>query len=345
MNTHQLKLPALHSDDPLGFLAALGVLELAEAALGQTVRLSWRGLAAPAVLHTDQSLTLTQLVELLAGFLPVEPAKEPLPAAPGILGLPRDTSPGAPNDALRMPIEQAHRLLRDLATAERLDNDPRARWFAALVNQLCVTPAKKTKDEPQREQQGATTAASAVPPQGPVWYAESTPLFAASGQMTLANNWVKAAEQCRRQGAHVSAALTGWTRVPDYTGANLDHRSAGDASMTGDGKPSQQGVPGATWLALHAFATFRLTGDTMTSAATAWDSSGDLPALIWPVWTSPLSRTSIRALLEHPLVRADNLARFDQSLTNLGLVGVCSATRTKLSNSYGPFEAGRVLWP
>lgn len=87
--------------------------------------------------------------------------------------------------------------------------------------------------------------------------------------MPLANNWVKSAEQCRRQGAHVSAALTGWIRVPDYTGANLDHRSTGDAAMTGDGKPSQQGVPGATWLALHAFATFRLTGETMTSAATA----------------------------------------------------------------------------
>ncbi|MFC7910332.1 type I-G CRISPR-associated protein, Cas3-extension family [Streptomyces nigra] len=345
MNTHQLELPALHSNDPLGFLAALGVLELVDAALDQTVRLSWRGLAAPAVLHTDQPLTLNQLVDLLARFLPAEPAKEPLPVAPGILVLPRDTGPGAPNDALRMPIEQAHRLLRDLATAERLDNDPRARWFAALVNQLCITPAKKTKEEPQQEQQGVTTAASPVAPQRPTWYTESTPLFAASGQMTLANNWVKAAEQCRSQGAHVSAALTGWIRVPDYTGANLDHRSTGDAAMTSDGKPSQQGVPGATWLALHAFATFRLTGETMTSAMTAWDTSEDLPALIWPVWTSPLSRTAIRALLEHPLVRSDDLTRCDESLINLGLVGVCSAARTKLSNSYGPFEAGRVLWP
>jgi hypothetical protein len=244
-----------------------------------------------------------------------------------------------------MPIERAHRLLRAFAAAERLGNDPRARWFAALVNQLCVAPAKKTKDERQQEQQGVTAPATPVSPHGPVWYTESTPLFAASGQMTLANNWVKAAEQCRRQGAHVGAALTGWIRVPDYTGANLDHRSTGDASMTGDGKPSQQGVPGATWLALHAFATFRLTGETMTSAATAWDSSGGLPALIWPVWTSPLSRTSIKALLEHPLVRADDLARSDESLTNLGLAGICSASRSKLSNSYGPFEPGQVLWP
>jgi hypothetical protein len=244
-----------------------------------------------------------------------------------------------------MPVEQAHRLLRDFATAERLHNDPRARWFAALVNQLCVAPAKRSKDERQQEQQDATADASAVPPQGPVWYTESTPLFAASGQMTLANNWVKAAEHCRRQGAHVSAALTGWIRVPDYTGANLDHRSTGDAVMAGDGKPSQQGVPGATWLALHAFATFRLTGDTVTSATTACDSSRDLPSLIWPVWTTPLSRTAIKALLEHPLVRADNLARLDGYLTNLGLVGICSATRTKLSNSYGPFGPGQVLWP
>ncbi|MFC4507403.1 MULTISPECIES: hypothetical protein [Streptomyces] len=344
MNTHQLELPALNSSDPLGFLAALGILELVDAALDQAVRLSWRGLAAPAVLHTEQPLSLNQLAELLAGFLPTEPAKEPLPAAPGILGLPRDTNLGAPNDALRMPVEQAHRLLRDFAAAERLADDPRARWFAALVNQFCVAPAKKAKDQ-QQKQQGVTAAPSPVPTQGPTWYTESTPLFAASGQMTLANNWVKAAEQCRRDGAHVGAALTGWIRVPDYTGANLDYRSTGDAATTGDGKPSQQGVPGATWLALHAFAVFRLTGDAMTSATTAWDSSGPLPALIWPVWTSPLSRTAVSALLEHPLVRADDLARLDESLTNLGLVGICSAHRTKLSNSYGPFEPGQVVWP
>ncbi|TJZ98996.1 type I-G CRISPR-associated protein, Cas3-extension family [Actinacidiphila oryziradicis] len=345
MSTHQLELPALHSNDPLGFLAALGVLELASAALDQAVRLSWRGLAVPAVLHTEQPLTLDELAELLVGFLPGEPDKEPLPAAPGILGLPRHTGPGAPNDALRMPVEQAHRLLRDFATAERLGNDPRARWFAALVNQLCVTPAKKAKDEPQQEQQDVSGQTSLVRPEGPVWYTESTPLFAASGQMTLANNWVKAAEQCRRDVAHVRAALTGWIRVPDYTGANLDHRSTGDAAMSGDGKSSQRGVPGATWLALHAFAAFRLTGDTMTSGTTAWDTSADLPALIWPIWTSPLTRTGITALLEHPLVRGANLARSAESLTNLGLVGICLATRTKLSNSYGPFEPGQVIWP
>ncbi|MFD8676540.1 hypothetical protein ACFV1A_26100 [Streptomyces seoulensis] len=339
---HQLELPALHSNDPLGFLAALGVLELADTALHQTVCLSWRGLAAPAVLQTEQPLTLDQLVALLVTFLPAEPAKEPLPAAPGILGLSRHTGPGAPNDALRMPIEQALQLLRDFATAERLDNDPRARWFAALVNQLCVTHAKNAKDQPQ---QAVTAETSPVRSHGPIWYTESTPLFAASGQMTLANNWVKAAEQCRRDVTHVHAALTGWIRVPDYTGANLDHRSTGDAAMSGDGKPSQRGVPGATWLALHAFAAFRLTGDTMNSATTAWETSGDLPALIWPVWTSPLSRSGIRALLEHPIVRTGDLARAAEFLINLGVAGICSATRTKLSNSYGPFEPGQVLWP
>ncbi|MEV6702806.1 hypothetical protein AB0M68_37705 [Streptomyces sp. NPDC051453] len=345
MSTHQLELPALHSNDPLGFLAALGVLELTSVALDQAVRLSWRGLAAPAVLHTEHPLTLDELTELLVGFLPHEPGKELLPVAPGILGLPRHTAPGAPNDGLRMPIEDAHRLLRGFAAAERLHNDHRARWFAALVNQLCITPAKKVKDETQQERQEVNGQSDHIQQKGPVWYTESTPFFAASGRMTLTNNWLKAAEQCRRDEAHVRTALTAWIRVADYTGANLDHRSSGDAAMTSDGKPSQQGVPGATWLALHAFAAFRLTGDATTSAATAWDTSAELPALRWPIWTPPLTRTAISALLEHSVIRGADPAHATDTLIELGVIGICSATRTKLSNSYGPFEPGRMLWP
>ncbi len=102
--------------------------------------------------------------------------------------------------------------------------------------------------------------------------------------MTLANNWIKAAEECRKDPTHLLAALTAWRRVDGYAGANLDHHSTGDAHMVSQGKPTQQGVPGATWLALHGFATFRLTGDSTYAQTTSWDRTTANGALTWPIW-------------------------------------------------------------
>ncbi|MFI1676330.1 hypothetical protein [Streptomyces sp. NPDC020607] len=114
---HQLELPALLSDSPLGFLAALGILELTEPQLAQPPRLSWQGPAAPAVLHTHEPLHHAQLAELLQAQLPEHPAKEPLDIAPGILSLPKEKN--APNDALRMPIGLALQRLGEHTRAER----------------------------------------------------------------------------------------------------------------------------------------------------------------------------------------------------------------------------------
>lgn len=330
---HELELPALLSNSPLGFLAALGVLELTTPALEQAPKLSWRGLAAPAVLHTHQPLTHDTLTGLLHDQLPQDPAKDPLTLAPGILSLPRHTGPGAPNDALRMPIDLALERLRGHTQAERVTGAPTARWFTALVNQLRITPGKGTGPK------------GPIPPgfDGMAYYTATTPLFAPAGRMTLANNWAKAADHCLRDPTHLHAALTAWSRVDDYAGANLDYHSLGDAHMVSDGKPAQRGVPGATWLALHGFAAFRLTGTTTRSEATAWEHSPDGPALTWPVWHPPLTTNAITVLLEHPLAR--NETRDPVKLTDLGITGIYTAPRTSGSHSEGPLQPGRLIHP
>ncbi|MEU4347003.1 hypothetical protein [Streptomyces sp. NPDC023838] len=328
MPHHELELPALVSNSPLGFLAALGILQLTDPILGQPARLSWRGPDAPAVFHTHQPLTHQTLADLLSAQLPDDPAKEPLPLAPRILSLPRT----GPSDALRMPIDTALHHLRSLAQAEREHRTPTAHWFTALVNQLSIAATEKNPGN-TRPTHGKQ----------PALYTSSTPLFGRGGQMTLANNWIKAAEECRKDPTHLLAALTAWRRVDGYAGANLDHHSTGDAHMVSQGKPTQQGVPGATWLALHGFATFRLTGDTTYAQTTSWDRTAPNGALTWPIWQSPLTTTSITTLLEHPLVRTPNPD--PAKLRNLAVTAIYSAPRTRLPQADGPLQLGRRTYP
>jgi hypothetical protein len=328
MTHHELELPALVSSSPLGFLAALGILQLTTPVFDRPARLSWCGPDAPAVLHTDRPFTHQALADLLGSQLPEDPTKEPLPLVPGILSLPRS----GPSDALRMPIDTALHHLRHHTRAQREHNTPTAHWFAALVNQLSIAPIEKNpgKTRPAHGQQ-------------PDFFTSSTPLFGRGGQMTLANNWIKAAQECRKDPTHLLAALTAWRRVDGYAGANLDHHSTGDAHMVSQGKPTQQGVPGATWLALHGFATFRLTGDTTYAQATSWDRTGPNGALTWPIWQPPLTTTSINTLLEHPLVRAPNPD--PAKLHNLGVTAVYTAPRTRLPQADGPLQPGHRVHP
>ncbi|MBC9715702.1 hypothetical protein H9Y04_24460 [Streptomyces sp. TRM66268-LWL] len=329
MPRHELELPALLSDSPLGFLAALGILHLTEPVLEEPARLSWRGPAAPAVLHTSQPLTHAALAAILRDQLPDKPAEEPLALAPGILSLPRS---GPFSDALRMPIDLALDRLRAHAAAEREHRAPAARWFTALVNQLSIGPKDNKTAKPRT-----------APGQPADLYTTSTPLFGRGGQMTLANNWAKAAHECRRGETRLLDALTAWRRVDGYAGANLDHHSTGDAHMVSTGKATQQGVPGATWLALHGFATFRLTGDSTHSQTTSWDRVTTNGALTWPTWSPPLTTTGITALLEHPLVRtpSPDLTK----LTNLGVTAIYTAPRTRLPQADGPLQPGRRIHP
>ncbi|MFJ9855266.1 hypothetical protein [Streptomyces sp. NPDC101150] len=326
---HELELPALRGDSALGFLAALGVLELTMLTLDHTPRLSWRGSAGPAVLHTGQPFTHEALADLLQAHLPAKPADEPLPAAPGILSLSRhqaDEVP-TPNEPLRMPIALALQRLRDHTSAERLNLSPAARWFTALVNQLDLGPATSGSKPGPLESR----------------YTKTTPLFSPSGQMTLANNWTKAAEHCRQDPTHILAALTSWRRVEKYAGANLDFGSTGDAHTTSHGKAAQQGVPGATWLAFHSFGTFRLTGTGRRGYATGWEHTPTGPAFTWPTWHPPLTPTAITALLEHPLLRTPNPD--PTKLSKLGVTAHYTAVRSRLSNSYGPLQPATLVTP
>lgn len=327
--SHRLELPALYASSPLGFLAALGTLHLTTHLLDQAPRLSWSGHDAPAVLHTRQPLTHQSLADLLATQLPTQPDKDPLAVAPGILDQPRHPAAGSPNDPLQMPIDEALTHLRAHAKAERDHDDNRAHWFTSLINTLSLTPGKSDKTRTLKSKDAA----------GGTLYTRTTPYFGRSGQMTLPNNWTKAAQHCLNNPTHIHAALTRWQRIDDYAGANLDHLSTGDAHMVSHGKATQQGVPGATWLALHGFTAFRLTGNTNRPGATSWDTTNH--AFTWPIWYPPHTTTTLTTLLEHPDIRthSPNPTR----LHNLGVTALYTAPRTRLPYGDGPLEPGRPI--
>ncbi|MFJ5635076.1 hypothetical protein ACIQF5_20865 [Streptomyces goshikiensis] len=327
--SHQLELPALYASSPLGFLAALGTLHLTTHLLDQAPRLSWSGPDGPAVLHTHQPLTHHSLADLLATQLPTQPDQDPLAIAPGILNQLRHPAPGSPNDPLQMPIDEALTHLRTHAEAERAHDDNRAHWFTSLINTLSLTPGKSDKAGTPNSKDTA----------GGTLYTRTTPYFGRSGQMTLPNNWTKAAQHCLKDPTHIHAALTRWQRVDDYAGANLDHLSTGDAHMVSHGKATQQGVPGATWLALHGFTAFRLTGNTNRPGATSWDTINH--AFTWPTWHPPHTATTLTTLLEHPDTRTHtpNPTR----LHNLGITALYTAPRSRLPYGDGPLEPGRPV--
>ncbi|MFJ9444948.1 hypothetical protein ACIRRH_24165 [Kitasatospora sp. NPDC101235] len=368
---HQLELPAFRSDDPLGFLAALGILELTTATLPTEPCLHWNGPAGAAVLTTDQPLTLDTLTQLLTTHLPPKPTTagpgtaepedsaetedgedqdadtastkgeswDPFPHVPGLLTRTREDAT-APNEALRMRVDTAHQTLRELAQSERETGDHQARWFASLTNVMCFEDLKpktgKNDPEPAEGSQLATVRRTPV-----------TPLIAAAGQMTITGLMQKAVLGCHKDPRQIRSALDGWRRIPDYASANFDHRSLGDAHTNSEGKAYQRGAPGPTWLALHALGTFRLTATGHTQAATGWDTTDSRGALRWPAWTPPLDATAVTVLLEHPAVRATEPGtnRNARMLTNLGVTALYTAPRTGLKQSNGPLAASCHLWP
>ncbi|MCU4750048.1 hypothetical protein [Streptomyces sp. G-5] len=328
---HRLTLPALRSDSPLGFLAALGTLEIVTHTLDAAARLSWNGPAQPANLHTTTPLSLPDLANHLHQQLPHIPAKkkrdkkeeereqepavepEPLLLAPGLFA--RERAPGAPNETLRMPLAAAHEELRRHAAAEREAGAPQARWFAALVNQLHA-----------EEKSGGH-------------YTSITPFFSPAGQMTLRQNWLRAVEKCHSDPQQLTAALTSWVRVDGYAGASLDYHSSLPAAAQSDGEGAQNGVPGATWLALHAFAHYRPTGNGQRPRTTGWHRT---TAFTWPIWHPPLTTTAITTLLEHPLVHGP---RNTTHLTNLGITAIYTTRRTSLHSAAGPLSTAHRTWP
>ena len=182
-----------------------------------------------------------------------------------------------------------------------------------------------------------------------------TPLYAASGQMTVHQLLRDALDDVLRRPGRVREALVGWRRE-EGTGANLDDRALVDAVAGSAGIPDNRAVGGATWLALQAIPWFTQVGDGWQGDAVLWTRGVGGSWLTWPVWRPPLDVPAMRVLFRHPLARhvppPAKVARLGWFVTDsqrqqaraLGIEGILRAGRRTLSKSAGPLRAPEVVW-
>lgn len=263
-----LSLPALDGTTPLGFLAALGVLHLITEHTARPARLSWSAESNTALLH-DTHTTVDDLVDDLTAVVRSIPADGVLP------GLRADFPPlGEAPDRLRLPRPD---LASYAATVQAADGAAGERWLSSLVTDLSI-------DNKQR--------------------ADITLFAAPSGKQSMRTMLDKPLGLVRKNPVVLREALVAWRRYPGVTGEYLDHRVLNDAVDAPDGRPSERGVPGATWLALMSYPLLRTTADGHGPATTCWQDLGRRQGrrMIYPLWSAPLDPPAVRAVLSHPVL-------------------------------------------
>jgi hypothetical protein len=270
--THIVEIPALDGRSPLGFLAALGLLNLLDGVIPGPARLSFSPNNGTAVLHSP--LTSVDDVTRQLGAITAAAADDA--AIPGIdPRFPLRAGTGAD------PMRRQRDDYRQFA-AEIRQIDPRAAayWLPHLLTDLAVDGNGR---------------------------ADLTPYTAPSGKQNLRTFFTKPLREVRASPGRIHEALTGWRRAEGFTGEYLDHHVLNAAADDPAGRAgAENGVPGATWLATMALPLLRITGDGHNIAATLWHRTERRHVMIWPLWHQPLDRPAVQALLDHPcLIPAD----------------------------------------
>lgn len=352
--TAVIVLPALRSDDPLGFLAALGLVEILRSEVGvreDELKLGWEDVggsarlaspiptldelvgrltAATGRMRAENRLVPSSITDLIPPTL-TDDERESLRQATGV---------APPYDSIRMPREES------IARFQRHEGAPDRdlRWLCALVDQTSTFP------------------------RGSDQYAHTTPVCISRSRQRVRQMYQDKLTAVVTRPEFLKEAFVGWRRNPKDAGANLDRRAERDAAVTTTGEPSNAAVTGAEWLALQSVPWFRLGGLSGRPFAWGWLSSrqGARPrSLVWPVWDRLLDPVAIEVLLSHPAVRAAaeepapadggrggpqrgalrDEARLEATLRGLGVRAVLRADRTVLTNSDGPLGPSRVVWP
>jgi hypothetical protein len=265
--TYAVEMPALDGRGPLGFLAALGLLNVVSDAGEETVRLSFSRSNATAIIHShlaslDEVVALLEAVTAAAG-------KDAAAIAGVNAGFPLRAGRNA--DPMRRPREGYREFAGEI---RRVDERAAERWLPCLLTDLAV------------DRQGR---------------ADITPFNAPSGKQNLRTFFAKPLGAVCANPSRLREALAGWRRVEGFTGEYFDHHALNSAADDPLGRTSaENGVPGATWLATMAIPLLRLTGDGQNSAATLWHRIGRRSIMLWPLWRWPLDKQAVRALIEHP---------------------------------------------
>lgn len=328
-----LRCTALRSDDTLGFLAALGVVELCSSSLDGEVLLAWENVGGAALLEVPLADTqalathlyiLAKQMEERGQALPCADQGPIRPAASQAERARRQQREDPLDPAKLGPTEAVAAYARMRSVANEQHDRDSARWLSAMLNQLAVVDRRKG-------------------------LCALTPLYSPSGQMTLFQlYYLEHLKKVVASPGLVEEALVGWRRRSG-TGANLDTRALRDSVAGSTGRTDNAAVLGASWLALMSVPFFRQVGNGRSApGAVGWRAErGRGLTLRWPVWTEPLDRAAIEVLLAHPQVAEMDGERDRRSvreaLSALGVTAMCTSRRRPLSNSAGALQPPAVV--
>jgi hypothetical protein len=308
---NELVLTGLDGKNPLGFLAALGVLDAATRATGKgepAPTLAWRSLGTyrPVLAGgPDREGLLALLAEDLASF--------------------RDE----PAIALRYPKGDAD------GGAEAHDLKPRPERFAAYLRSLVDRGARRSLDLA-----AAFATDVAVDNNG---NAKPTALHFTAGQQEFLRMVGDLAQNVAP--ADLEEAVFGpWRYARPLPVLGWDGATSRDYALraTDPSKDKKLGVPGADWLAFRGLPFVRVApvGDRVetTGCHGGWKTG----AFRWPLWTVPLTAPVVRSLLSSPEV-------FECDPATLSARGVDvvleSGIRRSDQGGYGSFTPARVAEP
>lgn len=322
-----LTLPGLRGDDPLGFLAAMGLVALSEYGLLPPLRLGWEGGTAPVARLDGDVHDLEELGrQLRQVFDGLESEGQVLPGVAANFPLRKQGSSGP--DPMRMSRTELAGWYTRAAEREKGGDPWLGRWLQALTGQATT---KKADD------------------------VELTPFYAPTGQMSLRVSILEKTVEAVREVDGPEDALTSWRRT-SYDGANFDDRAKRDAGVTTSGKADNRGAPSPTWLAAQAMRLFPMTDDGEQVRTVGWQrvrmyTGFTFRSLVWPTWTPRLDPAAIRTLIAHPALQLTVVddeptlpSRQRTQLAALGVAGVFGSSRRTLQQGDGPLGPARLVW-
>ncbi len=366
-----LSLDALRSDHPLGFLAALGVLEIlrSEGEYSEDeLALGWEGIGAPALLESPFK-SIDQLVEFIH-----ETAKRVKERGGVLVGAPPELPLERRLKEKGISDKKSIDPLRDTTKEEAIKwyskmaedgDDARLRWICGFLDEIATAPdsefaattpliqlnRQKTSRQvcrdllellvPQLERSGRKRRAV---------NRDDSARNAASTESGGQDNFSRP--------VLIEQALSCWQRTENAAGANLDWGAAHDAVMRSDGESKPAAVPALEWLVLQAIPWFRLAGRADRPAAPCWMPPSEprrrprLLTFFWPIWSSMLDPCAVEVMLSHPAVCAVANSSLhkgerpppDDELRRLGLLAVMKSVRRRETNADGPLGAAELVW-
>lgn len=260
-NEHEgLLLPGLDGTNPLGFLAALGLFHLVDAASisGQT-RLQWTpssGTWIPALLGTN--LSQESLLDMVTDSLPSDIQQHPVHIL-DLLGV------DDPSDRTRLFEKQAH----EACATDRIDVD----WLSALASDIIPSSARNQLQTSRRD----------------YYYGNLTSII----RKTTSDHLRRAIfspwdynDALDNQSLHIEPS-------EDRRHAHQWNKPAGDPDRKTSG-----GMLGANRLAIEAFVLFTSLpyGETLHTIGFTGQRSTNT-RWTWPIWNVSLPISVVRSLL------------------------------------------------